>query len=489
MAPDSGDLDLGCNFEGTRCTCSSDQQCGGVWPICENLDAGDFGPPRCGCDRDEQCGDAGLRCLSPDPASPINDSVCAFPCTDPRLASCATANPATPICDPVGGACQPCSEDLDCHLKQSEGGPVCRKDGSCGCRADGGGCPAGELCAGPFSLALDFSLAGTCVAPVKCAPSLCAEVGGFCDWNTGVCSITSCLSDYDCSSYAGAAGDDLCDLAYGLCVECLNWGPGLQRRSPWSALATPIRKTFLAPCSCLSTAECPKPARRAIPCSTQTWSLDAATAAPAMRTARQVTSAILARSAGRAAMKATAARDRIRSAMLTISSDRTGEIRLESRQESPGATRACTEPIALGTSAVAPTPGSPVGPVAWTPIAAPERCAWMAELASRSATLAAALAGRPATSRTRSGTAQDSATRVSVPRTVRRARAATDRATPAGPAKVQTLSRWLLRLSASATSVRTTGAGSLSTLKPASASRAATSCRAPPASSALCCRR
>ncbi len=219
--PDGGPDGLLCNLATYQCTCTDSSQCGGFWPVCENLAMNDAGQIQgtCGCDSTEECADGGLICLPPSQFNPTATTSCGLPCTSPEFQACRTSTYLYPVCNPTTGACGPCTNDDQCRNGVETGGYICDYlsggKGNCGCIVDSD-CPIGATCGeGPF-------LIGLCTASLTgCSPSSCGTY--FCDWDAGACltnltvaTLPSCITDYDCSTTYSSGS--LCEN--GECIAC-----------------------------------------------------------------------------------------------------------------------------------------------------------------------------------------------------------------------------------------------------------------------------
>jgi len=177
------------------CNCTSDAQCGGLWPVCEGLSQG-LG--YCGCDTDAQCGDGGLACLG------TAFALCSVPCDAPGYPSCTSTGSGGPICDPKLRICLGCSSDADCQAAFQPNGPHCEiAYGACVCEADTD-CPTGQVCT-------DNRCA---LPPPPCLRNCLAEDGG-------------CVNDYDCTAQlpeGPCCNAGACGLCPGTCsyAECQN---------------------------------------------------------------------------------------------------------------------------------------------------------------------------------------------------------------------------------------------------------------------------
>ncbi len=119
---------LTCDVSIYQCSCSDSSQCGGFWPVCENLDGkrtNDAGQilGTCGCDLNDECQDAGLICLPQNTSTPNTPPSCGIPCTSPQFQACSASTDLYPICDPVTGVCGPCTLDSQCRDGVETGGP------------------------------------------------------------------------------------------------------------------------------------------------------------------------------------------------------------------------------------------------------------------------------------------------------------------------------------------------------------------------------
>jgi hypothetical protein len=123
---------------------------------------------------------------------------------------------AKPLFDSRTSRCVQCFQDSDCPYSL-----ICDTsvDSCQACSSvDNSGCGAGELCA---RLGVSFNLAGYsgCVPNCVDAGEICDP--GFCNTNTGLCSLPQCGTDSDCD------GGGLCNHAAGnKCVACFPDGGG-----------------------------------------------------------------------------------------------------------------------------------------------------------------------------------------------------------------------------------------------------------------------